>query len=108
MDPKDNAFNMLTADDRTLLRNFNRNIEWLKAKDLKGQPSEQWGSYDEARKILDRSKEWYKGRRLDHINEHRILVKAILVKGEDWRMIGNRVEYKLSSIRNLKEKMSAS
>jgi hypothetical protein len=54
---------MLSAEDRTLIRNFNRNVEYLKARDLKATPAESWVPYEEAAKILPRSKEWYKDKR---------------------------------------------
>ena len=97
----------LTADDRRLITDFNRNIAWLKSQSLKEQ-KQVWGSYEEVAKILNRSKAWYKRRRLDHINEFNILVPAQLVKDKDWRMEGNRVVYNLASIAALKEKISVS
>lgn len=95
----------LTAADMTEIKKFNRNVEWLKMRELKEKP-EAWGSYEEAAKILDRSKEWYKEARNGRINKFQTWVPAKLEKGKDWRMIGNRVEYKLSSIHTLKEKLS--
>ncbi|MDP4256335.1 MAG: hypothetical protein Q8938_20200 [Bacteroidota bacterium] len=79
------------------LRAFNRNCDWLKKQSLKDKP-EAWVSYEEASKILPRSKEWYKGKRL---------ITQQLVRGRDWRTIGNRVEYRLEAIIELKQKLSS-
>lgn len=84
---------------------FNRNVEWLKTQTIKVNEG-AWGSYEDAAKILDRSKAWFKVRRLGHINKFNVLVAPDLVKGKDWRMCGNRVEFRLDSVRALKEKIS--
>jgi hypothetical protein len=78
----------------------------IKAQAMKSQPADSWGTYEEARKLLARSKAWYKLKRLDRINEHNVLVTAKLVKGKDWRLVGNRVEYRLDSIKTLKDKLT--
>lgn len=96
----------LTADDRNLIKAFNQRVDWLRLQDSKHKQSEVWGSYDEASKILSRSKAWFKIKRLGEINEFKILVPAVLVKGKDWRMVGNRVEYRMESIKMLKAQIS--
>jgi hypothetical protein len=96
----------LTPEDRKVLFAFNKNIEWLKAQTLKSQAPEAWGTYEDACKILARSKSWYKTARLGRINEYKILVPALLEKGKDWRTVGNEVEYRIAAIHELKDRMS--
>lgn len=89
----------------TELKKFNRNVEWLKVQSLKTQP-EAWGSYEDAAKIIARSKEWFKLKRLGGINKMNIATPAQLIEGKDWRLVGNRVEFRLQSVQDLKEKIS--
>lgn len=95
----------LTPEDRKLLFAFNKSVDFLKMQTLKAQP-EAWGTYEEANKILARSKSWYKSARLGRINQYKILVPALLEKGKDWRTVGNEVEYRIASIHDLKDRIS--
>lgn len=84
------------------LKTFNRNVQWLKQQSLLNKPADKWGSYQDAAQILVRSREWYKNARLGYINSREHFVAPRLVKGIDWRMTGNEVEYRMDSIVNLK------
>lgn len=84
---------MMTQEEISLLKDFNRNVERLLNRE-----ADEWGGHEAACKILPRSKEWYKQKRLAPDPD--------LLKGVDWRMSGNRIEYKLTSIISLKEKLS--
>jgi hypothetical protein len=67
-------------------------------RDGAGLPKpKEWGSYEDACKILDRSKAWYRKARGEW---------AYLVKGEDWKAIGNEITYKLESIERLKTQIT--
>jgi hypothetical protein len=89
----------MTQDAEILkeLRAFNRNVEWLKVQALRSAPAEKWGSYEDAAKILPRSKHWFQMHRTtSKINNRE------LGAGVDWRRVGNRIEYRLAAIENLK------
>lgn len=87
-----------------VLREFNRNVGWLKQQSIKQKPKEEWGGYEKAAAILSRSKQWYKIARLGRIIEEVYATAPKLEKGKDWRMVGNEVEYRLAAIEALKEK----
>ncbi|HEY4337331.1 MAG TPA: hypothetical protein VGM89_15580 [Puia sp.] len=84
----------MEQDQLAVLQDFNRNVEWLR----RSQAVKDWGLYEDAAMILRRSKEWYKSKRLGRA--------PALVKGTDWRMNGNRVEYRLASIAALRDALT--
>jgi hypothetical protein len=81
----------------TVLRAFNRNVDWLKVQALKSAPPEKWGSFDDAVKILKRSRHWYNRQRREFLT---------LEVDKDWRMVGSKVEYRMESIARLKERIT--
>jgi hypothetical protein len=95
----------LSPEDRKLLFSVNKNLEWLKLQLIKNQAPEQWGTYEDACKILNRSKSWYKNQRLGVIKSG-LLTPATLEKGKDWREVGNRTEFRIAAIHELKDRMS--
>jgi hypothetical protein len=99
-------YTQLDPADRKLLFSVNKNLEWMKLQMIKSQPAEEWGSYADIVKILNRSKSWFKSKRLDSISKDNILVPAELQKGRDWRLVGNRTEYRIAAIHELKVKLA--
>jgi hypothetical protein len=88
------------------IKAFNRNVEWLRTREVKEQAKKTiWGTYEEAHRILPRSKQWYKIQRLGIMVGQDYAEVPTLEKDKDWRMIGNRVEYRLEAIVALKNKM---
>lgn len=85
----------MTLAEQRLITEFNSNMRWLK-QNLKAIPSQpEWGTYEDAAKILPKSKSWYQKRRLN----------KELVKGADWRAVGKSIEYNLLSIERLKTEL---
>lgn len=70
-------------------------------KILGNVPSKEWGTYEDARKIIARSKDWYKSMRNGNKSK-----QATLVEGKHWRRVGKDIEYHLPSINELKELLS--
>lgn len=89
----------MSIDTETLsaIKAFNRNCDWLKVQALKSAPPEKWGPYEDAIKILRRSKHWYNRQRREFLT---------LAVGKDWRMVGGKVEYRMESIASLKIKIT--
>lgn len=99
---------MLSAEDIKAIRDFNRNVGWLKTQAMKEKPpSDKWVSYEEAVKVLPRSKDWYRKCRTGRIDKLNQYVAPALAKGVDWIMVGNEVEYRLESIVNLKNSIAS-
>jgi hypothetical protein len=96
----------ISSDTLKTIREFNRNVEWLKTQSVKTRV-DKWGSYEEACKILDRSKQWYKIARLGRIANDEYTTAPALLKGSDWRMSGNEIEYRLGAIEQLKERIAS-
>jgi len=96
----------IERNQETILRNQER-LSSLLHKVLGNIPEkqEEWVNYEEACKILNKSKCWYKKARNGEHYKTNPGMPAYLIYGEDWRMIGNEVEYKRSSIVLLKEKL---
>lgn len=67
--------------------------------------NKEWGTYEDACKILNRSKEWYKKIRNGH-SYSGSNGKQLLVEGVDWRYVGNQIQYRMSSIQNLYESLA--
>jgi hypothetical protein len=61
-----------------------------------------WGAYEEAAKILKRSRSWYKKVRNGHAYPNGNKTQT-LIENKDWRKIGNDIEYYLPAIQELKE-----
>jgi hypothetical protein len=57
-----------------------------------------WGTYEDACKILRRSKDWYNDARMNKERQK-------LFNGEDWRRVGKEIEYYLPSIRRVKDQL---
>lgn len=68
--------------------------------------SREWGTWEDACKILHRSKSWYKEARNGEGYEKGSKVKVFLTEGVDWRKVGGSVEYYLPSIERLKERIT--
>lgn len=99
---------MIDGEVLKTIKAFNKNIDWLRTREAKEQSKNQvWGSYDEAHEILPRSKQWYKIQRLGIISNNEYIEIPTLSKEVDWRMIGNRVEYRLDAIAELKNKITS-
>lgn len=89
------------------IKAFNRNVDWLRLKAVKEQSRKKiWGTYEEAHEILPRSKQWYKIQRLGIIVGNEYTEVPTLERDCDWRMIGNRVEYRLEAVVALKDRMT--
>jgi len=99
---------MLTAQDRSLIESLRKDIQWFKhevakSKDLLPTKKRVWGSYQDACEILAKSKVWYQAQR-NGLEKLGVTVPT-LIKGTDWRQIGNMIEYNLESIEQLKQKL---
>lgn len=93
----------LSTEDIKAIKDFNRNVGWLKTQAMKDKPpSDKWVSYEEAVKVLPRSKDWYRKQRTGRIDKFNQYVAPTLVRTVDWIMVGNEVQYRLESIVNLK------
>ena len=86
----------MSPEELKAIKAFNKNIEWLKAQSIKPKP-EAWISYDEAFKILPRSKQWYQYKRKGMSG-----VRPSLKYPTDWRKVGSMIEYNAESITRLK------
>lgn len=102
----------LSATDKKLILEFNRNIDWLKRNSsvLKSEPvvelrniDDAWLSVKEAAKFVNRSRTWLY--RITFTEQPSAPTLFALVKGVDWKRETNRVLYKRSSLENLKRSM---
>jgi hypothetical protein len=83
---------MLTLSQEILINNLTKELK--RFNDSNGKTIVQrakWGSYEDACKIINRSKKWYQEKRA-----------TLLLEGKDWRRIGKMIEYNLESIENLR------
>ena len=58
----------------------------------------EWASYEEAKKIFPRSKEWFQMQRRGE--------QAVMIQGEHWRKVGANIEYNLPNLEKLKEELA--
>lgn len=98
----------MTVEQR--LANIEKNQERTNAllHKLLGNVPDQvkgWGTYEDATKILNRSKMWYKIAR-NGKGYAKSKGNQNLVEGSDWRKVGGEIEYYLPSIQNLKESIT--
>jgi hypothetical protein len=92
--------------DRQVLREirlFNQNVDWLKKQ--QGKQGEKWGTWEEAAKILPRSRQWFKMARLGEIAHGEYKIAPKLEREKDWKMMGREVIYRLAAIEALRNRM---
>jgi hypothetical protein len=95
---------MLTLSQQRSIEEFNRNAKWLKTifipfmQGVQYQIQPEWGYYEDAVNILDRSKDWYLQKRTGET--------ALLIEGVDWKREGKFIKYKLESVERLKTEIS--
>ena len=75
------------------MRNQERILSMIH-KALGNIPSNEWGDYEEAKKIFNKSKSWYQAQRNT--------VNGSMLLGKHYRMVGREVEYHLPSLLKLK------
>lgn len=98
-----------------VIKQFNRNIDWLKRKHLSDSilevsqaitsvKQEDWLSVREATQFINRSRSWIA--RITVVSASEVSdTSMLLVKGLDWKRETNRIYYKRSSLENLKKDM---
>lgn len=94
---------MITQQQADRIEKNQERILTLLHKAIGNLGSKQWGSYEDACKILNRSKSWYKNARNGEAYTNGSKVKMFLSEGKDWRRVGKDVEYYLPSIEHLRE-----
>ena len=94
----------ITPEDMKVIKAFNKNIEWLKAQSIKEKP-EAWVSYEDACKVLPRSKQWYQYNRMGFTDRSGTFHAPTLFECIDWRRVGGVIEYRLQSIISLKNSL---
>lgn len=88
----------MTPAQEKEIREFNSHMRWIRGGGLNQMPkAREWGSYEDAKKILDMCPDWYRIQRK---------VKMTLIEGVDWRSInGKKIEYRLASVERLKHEL---
>jgi len=78
-----------------------RNITWLKGQRLKKSPL-TWVSYEDARKLLPYSRQWFQSRYMGYIDDRNVFHPPVLEEGKDWRRRHGIIEYRLKSLQKLR------
>lgn len=101
----------LTKEDIEVIKKFNRNVDWLKKRQLidpvpsTSTPNyNSWLTVREATQFINRSRSWIARITLISANDAAD-PSMILIKGLDWKRETNRIYYKRSSLENLKKGM---
>jgi hypothetical protein len=79
---------------------LNRNTGWLKIRSQKKKPP-TWINYEDARKILPYSQQWYQSRYMGYIDDRNVFHPPVLEEGKDWRRRHGVIEYRLRSLQKL-------
>lgn len=100
----------MTIEERYLLLQFNRNVEWLKKNhQLLSVPIEncpEWINAEDALKILGRGRTWLKTRMMEELPTEPCNTNWFLIRGVDYeRENGKILVFRSASVQRLKAEM---
>jgi hypothetical protein len=93
---------MITQEQANRIEKNQERILTLLHKALGNLPeSREWVSYEDACKVLNKSRSWYNKIR----NGFTPYRKPLLVEGHDWRKVGKDIEYHLPALERLRAEL---
>lgn len=98
----------MTTEQLWEIKKFNVNLEWLKNSQVKEQKqNEELVSFKDAMWFLKRQRTWIQNRMVKEVdNQTNVFEK--LVRDVDWVREGNRIMFKMESLKRIKYKVLTS